>query len=58
LVRLIERKSFSVFWSFGKNSMRLYKDGMQIFESPQEVHKRGNRVIDNLLIQMSLLMLY
>jgi hypothetical protein len=41
LVCLIERKSFSVFWSFWENSMRIYRDGRQIFESPQEVHKRG-----------------
>jgi hypothetical protein len=38
-----------------------YMGGRQIFESPQEVHKReednksNNRLIDKLLIQMSLL---
>jgi hypothetical protein len=43
--------------------MRLYRDGRQIFEPPQEVHKRGglkfkNRLIDKVLVQMSLLLLY
>jgi hypothetical protein len=45
-LRLIERKSFSVIWSFGENSMRLYRDGRQIFESSQEVHKRGGLKIE------------
>jgi hypothetical protein len=40
-ILLIETKSFSVIWSFGENSMRMYRDGRQIFESQQEVHKRG-----------------
>jgi hypothetical protein len=40
-IYLIETKSFSAFWSFGENYMRMYRDGRQIFESPQEVHKRG-----------------
>jgi hypothetical protein len=38
---VIGRISFSVIESFGENSVRLYRDGRQIFESPQEVHKRG-----------------
>jgi hypothetical protein len=38
---LIERKSFSVFWSFGENSMRIYRDGRQILNRQEKVHKRG-----------------
>jgi hypothetical protein len=41
LVRLIETKSFSVFWSFGENYMRIYRDGRQISNRQEEVHKRG-----------------
>jgi hypothetical protein len=41
LERLIERKSFGVFWSFGENSMRIYRDGRQISNRQEEVHKRG-----------------
>jgi hypothetical protein len=41
LVRLIETKTFSVFWSFGENSMRIYRDGRQISNRQEEVHKRG-----------------
>jgi hypothetical protein len=40
LVRLLERKSFSVFWSFGENSMRMYRDGRQISNRQEEVHLR------------------
>jgi hypothetical protein len=40
-VRLIETKSFSVFWSFGENSMMMYRDGRQISNRQEEVHKRG-----------------
>jgi hypothetical protein len=44
--------------------MTLYMGGRQIFETSQEVYKReddnksNNRLIDKLLIQMSLLVLY
>jgi hypothetical protein len=41
LVSLIETKSFSVFWSFGENSVRIYRDGRQISNRQEEVHKRG-----------------
>jgi hypothetical protein len=38
---LIGTKSFGVFWSFGENSMRLYRDGRQISNRQEEVQKRG-----------------
>jgi hypothetical protein len=38
---LIETKSFGGIWSFGEDSMGLYVGGRQIFETSQEVHKRG-----------------
>jgi hypothetical protein len=44
--------------------MTLYMGGRQIFETSQEVHireednKSNNRLIDKLLVQMSLLLLY
>jgi hypothetical protein len=41
LVHLIGTKSSGVFWSFGENSMRLYRDGRQILNCQEEVHKRG-----------------
>jgi hypothetical protein len=41
LVRLIETKSFGVFWSFGENSMTIYRDSRQISNRQEEVHKRG-----------------
>jgi hypothetical protein len=41
LVRLIETKSSGVFWSFGENSMTIYRDGRQISIRQEEVHKRG-----------------
>jgi hypothetical protein len=37
----MERKGFSVFWSFGGNSMSIYRDGRQILNRQEEVHKRG-----------------
>jgi hypothetical protein len=40
-VLLIETKSFGGIWSFGGDSMTLYMGGRQIFETSQEVHKRG-----------------
>jgi hypothetical protein len=40
-ILLIETKNFSVFWSFGENSMRMYRDGRQISNRQEEVHKRG-----------------
>jgi hypothetical protein len=42
MVRLIGEKSFGVFWSFGENSMRLFKDGRQISNR----HKRCIREED------------
>jgi hypothetical protein len=39
-ILLIGEKIFGVFWSFGENSMRIYRDGRQI-SNPKEVHKRG-----------------
>jgi hypothetical protein len=38
---LIETKSFGRIWSFGEDSMGKYVGGRQIFETSQEVHKRG-----------------
>jgi hypothetical protein len=46
LVRLIEGKSFGVFWSFGENSMRMYRDGRQISNRQEEVDKRGGLKIE------------
>jgi hypothetical protein len=40
-VLLIETKSFGGIWSFAENVMALYMGGRQIFETSQEVHKRG-----------------
>jgi hypothetical protein len=42
-VLLIETKSFGGIWSFGEHSMGIYTHmgGRQIFETSQEVHKRG-----------------
>jgi hypothetical protein len=40
-VLLIETKSFGGIWSCGENDMGLYVGGRQIFETSQEVHKRG-----------------
>jgi hypothetical protein len=40
-VLLIETKSFGGIWSFGEHSMGKYTGGRQIFETSQEVHKRG-----------------
>jgi hypothetical protein len=40
-VLLIETKSFGRIWSFGEHSMGKYTGGRQIFETSQEVHKRG-----------------
>jgi hypothetical protein len=40
-VLLIETKRFGGIWSFGEHSMGIYMGGRQIYESPQEVHKRG-----------------
>jgi hypothetical protein len=40
-VLLIETKSFGGIWSSGEDSMTLYMGGRQIFETSQEVHKRG-----------------
>ena len=40
-VRKIERKRCGQIWSLGRNYVRLYRDGRQISESPQDVHKRG-----------------
>jgi hypothetical protein len=39
-VLLIGTKSFGVFWSFGENSMTIYRDGRQISNRQEEVHKR------------------
>jgi hypothetical protein len=41
MVVLIKTKSFGEIWSFGENVMMLYMGGRQIFETSQEVHKRG-----------------
>jgi hypothetical protein len=41
IVLLIGTKSFGEIWSFGENVMALYMGGRQIFETSQEVHKRG-----------------
>jgi hypothetical protein len=55
IIALIETKSFGGIWSFGEDSMglyggiwsfgehsmRKYMGGRQIFETSQEVHKRG-----------------
>jgi hypothetical protein len=43
--------------------MGMYRDGRQIFELPQEVHreednKSNRRIIAKVLVQMSLLVLY
>jgi hypothetical protein len=40
-VSLIGEKSFGVFWSFGENSMSIYRDGRQFSNRQEEVHKRG-----------------
>jgi hypothetical protein len=40
-ILLIETKSFGWMWSFGEDSMTLYVGGRQIFETSQEVQKRG-----------------
>jgi hypothetical protein len=40
-VLLIETKSFGGIWSYGEDYMTLYIGGRQIFETSQEVHKRG-----------------
>jgi hypothetical protein len=40
-VLLIETKSFGGIWSFGEHSIGIYMGGRQIFETSQEVHKRG-----------------
>jgi hypothetical protein len=40
-VLVIETKSFGGIWSFGEDSMTLYMGGRQIFETSQEVHRRG-----------------
>jgi hypothetical protein len=64
MVLLIRTKKFGGIWSSGENVTGLYMGGRQIFETSHEVHKReennnlNNRLIDKLLIQMSLLMLY
>jgi hypothetical protein len=39
-ILLIGEKISGVFWSFGENSMRLYRDGRQISNCQEEVHKR------------------
>jgi hypothetical protein len=36
-----EKKSFGGIWSSGEDSMMLYMGDRQIFETSQEVHKRG-----------------
>jgi hypothetical protein len=41
MVLLIRTKSFGGIWLFGDYSMGLYMGGRQIFETSQEVHKRG-----------------
>jgi hypothetical protein len=41
MVLLIRTKSFGGIWSSGEGSMGLYMGGRQIFETSQEVHKRG-----------------
>jgi hypothetical protein len=41
MVLLIRTKSFGGILSFGENVMALYMGGRQIFETSQEVHKRG-----------------
>jgi hypothetical protein len=33
-------KNFGVFWSFGENSMSIYRDGRQFSNRQEEVHKR------------------
>jgi hypothetical protein len=40
-ILLIETKRFGGISSFGKHSMTLYMGDRQIFETSQEVHKRG-----------------
>jgi hypothetical protein len=40
-VLLIRESFFGEIWSFGENVMALYMGGRQIFETSQEVHKRG-----------------
>jgi hypothetical protein len=40
-VLLMKTKSFGGIWSFGENAMGIYMGGRQIFETSQEVHKRG-----------------
>jgi hypothetical protein len=37
----METKSFGGIWSFGKDFMGKYVGGRQIFETSQELHKRG-----------------
>jgi hypothetical protein len=41
MILLIRTKSFGGIWSFGEHFMALYMGGRQIFETSQEVHKRG-----------------
>jgi hypothetical protein len=40
-ILLIETNSFGGIWSFDEDSMGIYMGGRQIFETSQEVHKRG-----------------
>jgi hypothetical protein len=40
-ILLIRTNSFGGFFSFGEDSMTLCMDGRQIFETSQEVYKRG-----------------
>jgi hypothetical protein len=64
MILLIRTKSSGGIWSFGEHSMGIYMGGRQIFETSQEVHireednKMNKQVIDKLLIQMPLLVLY
>jgi hypothetical protein len=63
-VLLIETKGFGGIWSSGEHSMGIYMGGRQIFlfchkrYIREENNKLNNRLIDKLLIQMSLLVLY
>jgi hypothetical protein len=63
MVLLIREKSLGEIWSFWENVMALYMDGRQIFKTSkryirEEDNKSNNQVMDKLLIQMSLLVLY
>jgi hypothetical protein len=48
-ILLIEGKSFGVFWSFGEDYMRMYRDGRQIMNRHKRCIKERRRIKNQII---------